>query len=610
MSYMDDILELYFANDNIPHAPQGGMEDGSESLEVKLIPELDLRDLPQTLQIANRLDHTVLDSWESNLERLPDLRGIQWDYKRCHLENTFDVRLPPNSMIAWIAAQAAMGMKGMRFASRKSALLPDPLGMVILGRTDCGMALEFDSAKSLRCPLDGVYSPPYGLEEPCDLAGLFQRLVRQLHFQKGSPTKFAGLPDSWLGWHPLFWPTGILKHIMVPKVLNLISVNLGILVKQKRGHVSVLPMLQFISEIMWRCCYIIESYRAMSPGKGLSLNLLGASIQDLTKVAQEGRCYWPWLGPNVELDIFIFEQGIIEEKEPFDVRTSYLVRMYGMGIRDLRFLQRNPNEGEKRAQLETLHRCHTLRAWLGEEESADLAEQLEFCYFSMAASKANKDPKRSWSTGSGAETEQTHGRRGTPILLRRKFNDAGQLIREGDWHLLDPGHKCVLLGGPSRYHQEHKEHARLLQQWPAPHFHYHEDNNGSLILNENIHFPPDSASFSDPYAILPPRLSAPSGLHFRRGGTAYLTLSERLKGFTRDFEDRLYFAPEGLEKFVEIHDFAVLEKPPTNPLLGTDLLPSPEGDVPEHEEDSDGGDIDPEDLPESVRVTLEHLRLL
>ncbi|KAK7941165.1 uncharacterized protein PG986_013552 [Apiospora aurea] len=292
----------------------------------------------------------------------------------------------------------------------------------------------------------------------------------------------------------------------------------------------------------------------MAPRGGLGLNLLSQPVEGLISFARKGHCYWPWLGPNIALDVFIFEKGILRENDPFRVRTSFLVRMYGMGIRDLKFLLKNPNESERREQLDTLHRCHILRAWLGKTDSADLTEQLEFCYYSMAASMRNNEQScylpdmethkqrvkarqrefkilkimvdRVW-----LETERDGGHRRIPLLLRRVRAEDGK-IREGDWHLLEKEQQRILLGGQTRYHPKHSDHDSLLGQW--------------LPRLLGRHF----FSLRDLYSGLPSRVA----------DTATL---ERLKEFLDIADGLAYHAPKKLEEFIEIHDYSMLEKPVT-----------------------------------------------
>lgn len=343
----------------------------------------------------------------------------------------------------------------------------------------------------------------------------------------------------------------------------------------------MLPILQFISEILWRCCYILESFEAMAPGGGLGLSLLGEPVKDLIEFAQKGRCYWPWLGPNIALDVFIFEQGILRENEPFNPQNSYFVRMYGMGIRDLQFLHRNPNERERKEQLGTLHRCHTLRSWLGCEQSADLTEQLEFCYFSMAASM--KSPRamrpqgyhppgmetherrikarrrefkilkimvdRIWQ-----ETELNEGRRWNPMLLRRRYIPATRETREGDWHLLEPEQQRLLLGGRSRYHTQHPEHARLLDQW-LPKF-VGLDPEFFVKLDADLYYNFALAPVTPPLRRNPYCANDPATYSALTTWTTWM----HVKAFIDKFHGAIHFAPEGLEEFMEIRDFSALEK--------------------------------------------------
>ncbi|KAK8035986.1 hypothetical protein PG991_002059 [Apiospora marii] len=359
--------------------------------------------------------------------------------------------------------------------------------------------------------------------------------------------------------------------------------------RENKGVALMLPILQFVSEILWRCCYIFESFRAMAPSGGLGLNLLGEPVEGLIDFARKGRCYWPWLGPNIALDAFIFEQGILRENEPFDPQASYLVRMYGMGIRDLRFLQRNPNELERREQLDTLHRCHLLRSWLGQESSADLTEQLEFCYFSMAASmKYHIDgPQRLFPPGMEdhtqrvkarqrefkilkimvdriwQETERNEGRRRTPILLRRKcYAGTGEVIREGDWHLLETEEKRLLLGGRSQYHAQHPEHTRLLRQWlPTS---VGSNPNCLLKSDKNLYYDLPLAPATPPPPCCGSCTCRGSGKN--TAPDSALTTWMRVEPFINSkCSGAIYHAPNGLEEFMEVCNPSVLEKKDPSP---------------------------------------------
>ncbi|KAK8088049.1 hypothetical protein PG997_003010 [Apiospora hydei] len=494
------------------------------------------------------------------MRRLPDKRGEPWESIRHYLEATFDVRLPPGSKIAWVAAQAAMGLKGMRFTLKHHDAGHLLHGVSPLARLDCGMAESFEHAKSLEFSLDDWYWHWKG--GPEDIAKFFRHLVSRCSLQATSHTDPVLLDNGPIS-QPIFWPTGVIRTMSQERLGEVIDDNRDLMGIDSAGPIPSLPFLQFVSEILWRCCYIIESFRTMAPRGGLGLNLLSQPVEGLISFARKGHCYWPWLGPNIALDVFIFEKGILRENDPFKVRTSFLVRMYGMGIRDLKFLLRNPNQPERKEQLDTLHRCHILRAWLGKADSTDLTEQLEFCYYSMAASMRNNEQRRYrpeqetheqrvkarqrefkilkimvdrvW-----LETERNGGHRLTPVLLRRVRAGDGQ-IREGDWHLLEEEQQRILLGGQTRYHPKHREHDLLLGQWLPR-------------LYARPFF-----SIRDLY----------SGLPLRVADTATL---ERLEEFINIRDGLAYHAPKKLEEFIEIHDYSMLEKPVTSLAIPPDTF--------------------------------------
>ncbi|KAK8050566.1 hypothetical protein PG994_012296 [Apiospora phragmitis] len=511
------------------------------------------------------------------------MRDEPWADIQHRLETTLGLQLPPNPKTAWVAAQAAMGLKGIRFAPGSFHGEHLPAGAVTLGRLDCGMSEAIRYAKETFLPIDYIYSPQRG--DP-DIADVFRNLIYRCSLKGISHTSPSYLAD-WRERQPIFWPVGVIRDLSQDNLGRVIVANRALLGRESRGPISALPFLQFISEILWRCCYIIESSRAMAPDGGLGLNLLNLPLEDLINFARKGRCYWPWLGPNIALDAFIFEHGILREKEPFNVGTSFLVRMYGMGIRDLSFLQRNPNLDEWREQLDALHRCHLLRSWLGKENSADLKEQLEFCYFSMAASMRHANSNnRQTRHPPGMETHEKRikarqrefkiltimvdrvwqeielygGHRRIPILLRRKPNAAGQM-REGDWHLLELAHQRILLGGQTQYHDAHPHHASLLRQWLPDLANLHSNNFVQL----------DAALYSS----CPP-LSAASPMIDHYGFTYPTPItSKRFETFIDEARGRGYYAPEILEEFIEIRDYSVLKKPP--PILPDTFAPEPKG---------------------------------
>lgn len=77
------------------------------------------------------------------------------------------------------------------------------------------------------------------------------------------------------------------------------------------------------------------------------------------------------------------------EPEPFQKDTSILVCMYGLGMKELQFLARNPDPREREEQLGTLELYHILKFLLGASDVADLTEQLEFCFFALKKSRSS-----------------------------------------------------------------------------------------------------------------------------------------------------------------------------------------------------------------------------
>ncbi|KAK8140337.1 hypothetical protein PG984_000403 [Apiospora sp. TS-2023a] len=563
-----------------PDKPESAGSSSPPSSGVTPTPDIENK-WPETLKIATRLGRQ-----DANQQFAPlrDARGVPWNIIRHHLETTFDVRLPPNSKVAWVAAQAAMGLKGLRFSDKfpdkedtqgkQLATQDAPAPALTLGRVDCGMARSFKSAKEARFPINYQYRPDSTW--PQDITSLFRLLL----VRSAAPLTPNMNPEElvhWCEWQPIFWPSGVANFIDLGKLGQLFDACRDMLERENQGVILMLPLLQFLSEILWRCCYIFEGFRGMAPVAGLELNLLGEPVEDLMDFARKGRCYWPWLGPNIALDVFLFEQGILREIEPFNPQNNYLVRLYGIGLRDLRFLQRNPNEREREEQLDTLHRCHLLRSWLGRDQAADLTEQLEFCCFSMAASMKHPffhRPQRNWQPGMKTheerakarqrefkilkimvdrvwhETQLHEGRRRAPLLLRRAFNASTGQMREGDWALLEMEQQRLLLGGRSPFHTEHPDHKRLRAQWLP-------DLVG-LDANFCVKSNPDFYSGLALTPVAPPRGSygeiCPG---MSPAPTTWMLVEEFINKYKGCLNT---FAPEGLEEFIEIHDASVLEK--------------------------------------------------
>ncbi|KAK8095859.1 hypothetical protein PG999_013881 [Apiospora kogelbergensis] len=171
---------LQQAPDDEQNHPKSTKNDFRPSVEPTS--HIDPNILPLTLLIANQLDHTHQASWRERLGQLPDARGASWQYIQSHLEATFDLRLPPNPRIAWVTAQAAMGLKGMRLAFRKMICPSYPDDSVILGRMDCGLALNYNDAKSSNF-ITGLACTSAWEEPQEELAEHFRDIIHQLYIQ-------------------------------------------------------------------------------------------------------------------------------------------------------------------------------------------------------------------------------------------------------------------------------------------------------------------------------------------------------------------------------------------------------------------------------------------
>ncbi|KAI8635491.1 hypothetical protein F5Y19DRAFT_482707 [Xylariaceae sp. FL1651] len=120
---------------------------------------------------------------------------------------------------------------------------------------------------------------------------------------------------------------------------------------------------RFEEEIIWRCRYIDEFMGHLE--KGGEYNLERAE-------------HYPLLGPDIEMDLWLFEKEIIHRK-PFNHKTDTLTRMYGFGRNELQFL----THFEILAAISLLEHFHLLQACVGFDETSDIAEQLEYFYYSV-----------------------------------------------------------------------------------------------------------------------------------------------------------------------------------------------------------------------------------
>ncbi|KAI1495719.1 hypothetical protein F5X99DRAFT_402531 [Biscogniauxia marginata] len=136
--------------------------------------------------------------------------------------------------------------------------------------------------------------------------------------------------------------------------------------------------LRFKNEILWRCCYIdafmSRVNRSFRVGFGLS--------------------YYPFLGPDIELDIWIFQKGILSPKEAkFDPKMDILTRMYGFGLQELRYLSNSQN-GCRGRELPILERFHLLQGCLGFQQTEDILEQFKYCFYAVRNCRDVRDPHR------------------------------------------------------------------------------------------------------------------------------------------------------------------------------------------------------------------------
>ncbi|CAJ2509983.1 Uu.00g058830.m01.CDS01 [Anthostomella pinea] len=92
------------------------------------------------------------------------------------------------------------------------------------------------------------------------------------------------------------------------------------------------------------------------------------------------RSLYPLLGPDPGLDAYIFRNGIMGTDAAFNPRSHTLVQMYGFGVVELEWLQRNPDHVERAEQWATLRRYHALQVWRGPVNCENIRETLRFAY--------------------------------------------------------------------------------------------------------------------------------------------------------------------------------------------------------------------------------------
>ncbi len=107
--------------------------------------------------------------------------------------------------------------------------------------------------------------------------------------------------------------------------------------------------------------------------------------------------YYPWLGPNVEFDCWLFRKGIVRQwttapdkrdAKQYRWGQDVLARMYGLGYNDLEFIRNNPREEERGQQIATVERLHILEATLGSAAAADIRKQFSFCSYAIRDGRA------------------------------------------------------------------------------------------------------------------------------------------------------------------------------------------------------------------------------
>lgn len=247
--------------------------------------------------------------------------------------------------------------------------------------------------------------------------------------------------------------------------------------------------VQFANVILYRCIYI---------------NAFLKTKQGPHNRSAFWDAYYPGLGPNIELDCWIYEQGILTDpsstKERFSVMANDLIRMYGFGPVDLRYLLNNHNEDERREQLKTLEEYHMLKIWLEDDQLQDLIEQMRFCYYAMRDSKCGTPTDHNGQVQQRPHCGRRYGQ-GDPLRYplvrarrrefkiakimvnrtRRELLNAGRRISPvtlrqgtprhekaaclGDWDKLSLQDQHRLLGAPTQHHPEHPEYGRLYAEW-------------------------------------------------------------------------------------------------------------------------------------------------
>ncbi|KAI1486311.1 hypothetical protein F5X96DRAFT_655756 [Biscogniauxia mediterranea] len=195
--------------------------------------------------------------------------------------------------------------------------------------------------------------------------------------------------------------------------------------------------LRFKNEILWRCCYINEF-----------MSRVHGSFQ-----AEEKRSFYPFLGPDIELDLWIFENGILRSREvQFDPSRDILTRMYGFGRQELRYLSDRQNTFRDR-ELAVLGRFHMLQGCLGIKQTEDIAEQLKYCFYAVRNLREIRgrnrrqmycDRKREFDIAKVLVDKIWRG------LANKPFRDLEMLKRDergfhGEWCTLNPWERWEVL---------------------------------------------------------------------------------------------------------------------------------------------------------------------
>ncbi|KAK7744783.1 hypothetical protein SLS62_010016 [Diatrype stigma] len=175
--------------------------------------------------------------------------------------------------------------------------------------------------------------------------------------------------------------------------------------------------------------------------------------------------FYPWLGPNVEFDCWLFQREIVRQWEAkpdksnnkdYRPERDIFVRMYGLGRKDLEYLLNNAVADERAEQIATIERFHSLQAVLGREPTADIRGQFSFCSYAIRNSRLPILEPR-WKIGRGLAEDRKREFKIAKVLVDRVWEDvesrktralAMQLRhpQNGDWNKLGLARQKELLG--------------------------------------------------------------------------------------------------------------------------------------------------------------------